>query len=685
MKKFWLTALSVMLAAVMAFGLIACNDDPPETGGNEAVAAIAGDYAVYNAGMGNTYYLRISAEGTFKFSSKADFSDDKSAGTVGKPTSEYLMMYTSINGADVAVGKTTHFTLENDGRLNFSDPIYCGIAMIAVDEDEGLYGVPVEDYTPPVQVEVEQDTYVAQATFALADGTLESELYLTIAESSFRLFAMDVDEGFTFEKTGTYNKMGTTLTLAVGTEDYGTVKGNSETEVVLSVEETAFAEEELTMTKADLSSPMFLFETQKEAGMVMGQMRYYDLTLSVYANGTYEFTSGIMMGSYMEAKETGSYSFDFAKTTENVILTPDGGESVNATLDVATGKFSGKFVLLKMGATAEREDVELMLTISPVVGRYSFTWTMSMGQMSMTLTPHIEILADGTFTISSSESFSGDKGTGTVSANFAGYTMTYTEPADKSTTFVAENGDLRFTADIPYGSSTITSNETDGYIIAENLAFDGETYVATVEKDSVSTDLYLTFIGDNFLLFSNGFENNIFFCARGTAAVENGVYTLTDTEGNVLGTVTPDENGMNASLKVFGETEARTFTMTMPASVYCMEFTAKVEHELMNKKYNFTVKLQLYVNGWYDFVSTGDLGAMGEQSLPESGIFEADIEAGKIVFSPVGEDGVFEESHEGAAAENIVASFFLSGMDKTRTEITLEMAGNDASGDMGGM
>ena len=33
MKKFWLTALTLLLAVAMAFGMVACGDKTDETGG----------------------------------------------------------------------------------------------------------------------------------------------------------------------------------------------------------------------------------------------------------------------------------------------------------------------------------------------------------------------------------------------------------------------------------------------------------------------------------------------------------------------------------------------------------------------------------------------------------------------------------------------------------------------------
>ena len=69
MKKFWRTALSVMLALVMAVGLFACRTDEETGGGDGEKIDIAGVYSIDLSEFMSSYviYLKIEDDGGFYF------------------------------------------------------------------------------------------------------------------------------------------------------------------------------------------------------------------------------------------------------------------------------------------------------------------------------------------------------------------------------------------------------------------------------------------------------------------------------------------------------------------------------------------------------------------------------------------------------------------------------------------
>lgn len=458
MKKAWKALLAAMLAAVMAFGLIACDPNEPETV-DPAIAAVAGDYGIYVADMGFTVYLRITEDGKFKLSAEEEFTSDKAQGTVGKPDAAYLMMYTSVNGEPKNAGDvpSTHFTLESDGRLKFTERITYGSSSIAPTEEAPVYAVPLEDYEEPVVVPVERDTYAAKAVFGEAE--IEADLYLTLGEDEFTLFALyipadaaEIESGFTFLRTGAVTQVGETLTLAVdGNDHYGSVMGG-ENGITLSVEDAEFsvAEAEYAMAAADVSKPIMAFEGTEPTGM--GDINYA-LSLDVFANGTYQFVSGVQMKELKETKENGTFEIDFAKTADNVTLYPAGGDKVTATFDLATSSFTGEFILLDMGmGTPEREEVTLSLSAKTFVGAYLIEVTMMGRLMSYDLV----ISADENIKFEISKADTGVVDcSGTVVATITGGMLVYTVPTDKpNAVFVAENnGVLRFVS----GKLTVNS------------------------------------------------------------------------------------------------------------------------------------------------------------------------------------------------------------------------------------
>lgn len=246
---------------------------------------------------------------------------------------------------------------------------------------------------------VERDTYAAKAVFGEAE--IEADLYLTLGEDEFTLFALyipadaaEIESGFTFLRTGAVTQVGETLTLSVaGNDHYGSVMGG-ENGITLSVEDAEFsvAEAEYAMAAADVSKPMMSFTGESQLSAGPGMTLDFDLTLDVYANGKYAFASSTMMGTTATgAEENGTFAIDFTKATDNVTLYPDGGESVAATVNLADNTFSGSFVIFEMGGAGERENVSMTLSAKNFIGNYE----VEIPIMSMKYALNIADGADG--------------------------------------------------------------------------------------------------------------------------------------------------------------------------------------------------------------------------------------------------------------------------------------------------
>ena len=710
MKKAWKALLAALLAAVMAFGLIACDPNEPETV-DPAIAAVAGDYGIYVADMGFTVYLRITEDGKFKLSAEEEFTSDKAQGTVGKPDAAYLMMYTSVNGEPKNAGDvpSTHFTLESDGRLKFTERITYGSSSIAPTEEAPVYAVPLEDYEEPVVVPVELDTYAAKAVFGEAE--IETDLYLTLGEDEFTLFALyipadaaEIESGFTFLRTGAVTQVGETLTLAVaGNDHYGSVMGG-ENGITLSVEDAEFsvAEAEYAMAAADVSKPMMSFTGESQLSAGPGMTLDFDLTLDVYANGKYAFASSTMMGTTATgAEENGTFAIDFTKATDNVTLYPDGGESVAATVNLADNTFSGSFVIFEMGGAGERENVSMTLSAKNFIGNYE----VEIPIMSMKYALNIADGADGvTFEIYNSSETKVCEGA--VTATVTGGVLAYSTPADKSAPFVREaDGSLRFTESftIVMGSSgnamtmpsPVVDEEagTETWICATPVVFEVEdaTYAVSADFGAGAQYAFLTLEGDIFHYFLEGFETGNFASAHGSVTDEGGVKTLTDAQGNVFGTVTATAaNAVTAELNLeAGEKELVMEKFSGSDEPIDMAGTVEVTLSMSETPIEFALSLKLYQNGKYEYKTTFTMGAMGEKTgYTERGYYAIDLtdpENIAIHFFVVTEEGAFGEAKTGAfgmtsSPITVTAQFLITETDEEPTEITVSFGGFDEGG-----
>ena len=208
-------------------------------------------------------------------------------------------------------------------------------------------------------------------------------------------------------------------------------------------------------------------------------------------------------------------------------------------------------------------------------GAYAGSATFSEGEFSMSWVFTVNFTEDGTFTLVNDSGE--EKASGTWTLTDTCYTMTCAD--DRSCTFtVKEDGFLEIAGALPYGSATIEADKVGGIILTYagevDAAGDEEdadsdvtasadavlaagTYAASYTKESPMAGTvvyeYAAQIGeDGTFSYSVSFDmgGTVYegSAASGTYTVENGIFTFTDSEGNVTeGTVTA-ENTLVISL-----------------------------------------------------------------------------------------------------------------------------------------
>lgn len=371
MKKFWLVVLSLLLAVTMAVGLVACGETGKDDGGNggdggnSEVAEVKGVYTInLSPLMPLTFYFRIDDDGKFMFSNSEEFSVDKNSGTVSKTSTGYLMVYTTINNA-AANGETTKFTKESDGRLKFEGNFYYGSTAPSSpmeDEDTGemvtFYAVPYtgED-SGETDVTLEKGLYYGTAESAMGDTTITYHYYLNLREdgkfTSFTTFAMGPANYSSYDY-GTYTMMGSIarLTSEVYNDFEDATKGLTESvtasadsitaEVALSSMAVSMSQTmgDITLTKAEGTPAAFATFTASKS--MMGGS--FEMTLTVYADGSYEYVSKDAATEEEAASESGFLGLD---VMGSVYLLPEGAtEGLTGAFVSDTGALTGlKFSL----------------------------------------------------------------------------------------------------------------------------------------------------------------------------------------------------------------------------------------------------------------------------------------------------------------------------------------------------
>lgn len=573
MKKFWRTVLSVMLVLVMAAGLFACQPND-ETGGGDDLSEIAGDYGIWVADMGFSVYFRVTADGKFQFSSAEGFSDDKASGTVGKLTSNYLMMYTSVDGEPVTTGTVanTHFVAESDGRLRFTDRISYGSAGISSDETNSVYAVPLDEYEEPVTVEVTPDTYFAAATFVNGEENVSATLYLTLEEGTFRLFAVNAAENFLYSQSGTYRTMNGTILLEVNGESFGNVIGIDQTHVQLATEEENLVEESLQMAKSEEEEVLYRFEGTSPTGRPGYD---YTLSLDLYANGRYEYKSSFEMNMGgtvvdMGTSESGNYAIDFTATENNITLTPAGGESVSATWNFETGVFTGKMYTSEPDETTDPADITM--TLVEVV--YTFTGSAEAGEVMGNTYYYdltLELLNNNRYNFVSSFEMNMGGTMMNMGSSESGTYVLDSESTENNLTLTPDGGEavtatFNMTTGQFSGAFILGRGETERQNVAMELSaeqFIGEYVIAVVMSETMSMTYELTIQeGENGIVFD--------ICREGeTTPTCTGTVLATVSGGTLVYTVPADANApfevqADGSLEFTG-TLAVTESMSIPA------------------------------------------------------------------------------------------------------------------------
>ena len=242
-------------------------------------------------------------------------------------------------------------------------------------------------------------------------------------------------------------------------------------------------------------------------------------------------------------------------------------------------------ILCAAGCTAQDTTTETTLSTeaaAPAVnagelkpGAYAGTAAFSEGEFSMSWVFTVNFLEDGTFTLVNDAAE--EKASGTWALTDTCYTMTCAD--DRSCTFtVQEDGSLEIAGALPYGSATIEADKVGGIILtyAGEAAAAGDeevggadaeasadavlaagTYAASYTKESAMAGTvvyeYTAEVGaDGTFSYAVSFDmgGTVYegSAASGTYMVENGIFTFTDSEGNVTeGTVTA-ENTLVISL-----------------------------------------------------------------------------------------------------------------------------------------
>lgn len=376
MKKFLVILLSLVLAATMAIGLTACE---PDDGPGEPID-VAGVYTIdlSASGMPLTVYLQIKEDGAFTFAADDSFATAKSAGTVSKPDTDYLMIFSEVNGETVTTGsKTCHFTEQEDGSLKFNGEIPYGKVTFKspMTNDDGkeviFYAIPyMGGGTTENENTVEPGIYYGEYTTGEGEmGTVYS-YYLTIREDGkftalVTFSAMGNDcIGYDY---GTYSSMGSAcrmtsavyddketqddLTEALTVDEDGVYTADVRTSRMAS-DTVKFEVKKLTASPTEVIAS---YEGEHTVSMGPTMSMSFELTLDIYADGSYKFTAAT--DGEDPSVETGFLGIENMISKAGILL-PDGMETPgDITLD-AEGALHGKF---SMGA-GSRQDV----TLTPV-------------------------------------------------------------------------------------------------------------------------------------------------------------------------------------------------------------------------------------------------------------------------------------------------------------------------------
>lgn len=209
-------------------------------------------------------------------------------------------------------------------------------------------------------------------------------------------------------------------------------------------------------------------------------------------------------------------------------------------------------------------------------GTYAGSAAFAQGDFSMEWNFTISFLEDGTFVLVNDSAE--EKGAGTWALTDTCYTMTYTD-ARTCVFAILEDGSLQISGALPYGQASIEADQVGGIVLTytgeeavlgggidaetEATATAGEfslaagSYAASYTKESAMAGTvvyeYTAEIGEDgsfsyAVTFDMGGTQYDGSAASGTYTVDGGVFTFTDTEGNVTEGAVTAENTLVISL-----------------------------------------------------------------------------------------------------------------------------------------
>lgn len=205
-------------ALILCLGSCGKNDSKSGQGSripSSVLSDVKGDYYLdlSELGMKLTVYLRINEDSSFKFSNTTSFEVSKSEGTIEQSGSEYLMIFTSVNGEakSASDGLQSKFVKSEDGTLDFSpsERVYYGTVGITPTSDDHpgvkLTARPITaDYKPD-----ETESVFRAGTYSAEMG--DTTEYISFFEDGSYLLTSY--GGVYFSEVGKYGVSGMQLAL----------------------------------------------------------------------------------------------------------------------------------------------------------------------------------------------------------------------------------------------------------------------------------------------------------------------------------------------------------------------------------------------------------------------------------------------------------------------------------------
>lgn len=217
--------------------------------------------------------------------------------------------------------------------------------------------------------------------------------------------------------------------------------------------------------------------------------------------------------------------------------------------------------------TPTTDPTEIVLNAADLKpGAYAGSAAFTQGDFSMAWNFTVSFLEDGTFTLVNDAAE--EKGAGTWALQDGVYTMTYSD--DRTCTFtVLEDGSLEISGALPYGSASIEADKVGGIVLTylgeadvqtgatDEAALAAGSYAASYTKESAMAGTvvyeYTAQVGEDgtfsyAVTFAMGDTVYDGCAADGTYTLDGGVFTFTDSEGNVTEGTVSAENTLVISL-----------------------------------------------------------------------------------------------------------------------------------------